>query len=148
MVVPAGCAVGAPILPLQNETSILSDPHVFDGFRYSRMNEESPGPTKYEMVNTSLNYLFFGYGKHAWYELSDLANRLAIVANASSPQPWSIFGSGRDETHTCNHAPAIRHKAHPRNATEGHVVWDGFRSRTQAPYFNKNHGHQGRSLIA
>jgi cytochrome P450 len=71
MVVPAGNAIGSPILPLNNKgstTSALSDPNVFDGFRYSRMNEGNTGPTKHQMVNTGLDYLTFGHGKHVWYD--------------------------------------------------------------------------------
>jgi len=68
MVVPAGNAIGSPILPLHNEASALSDPGVFDGFRYSRINEESTRLTKHQMVNTGLNYLTFGHGKHVWYD--------------------------------------------------------------------------------
>lgn len=68
MVIPAGYHVAAPIFLMHNEASDLADPDVFDGFRYSRMNEESTGPTKHQMVNTDLNYLLFGHGKHAWYD--------------------------------------------------------------------------------
>ena len=68
MVVPAGNTIGAPILLLHNEASALSDPEVFDGFRYSRMNEGNTGPTKHQMVNTGLDYLLFGHGKYAWYD--------------------------------------------------------------------------------
>jgi len=65
MVVPAGTTIAAPIIPLHNESS-TSSPEIFDGFRYSRMNEENIGPTTHQMVNTDLNYLLFGHGKHAW----------------------------------------------------------------------------------
>lgn len=68
MVVPAGNAIGSPILPLHHEASALSDPEVFDGFRYSRMSKENTGPTKHQMVNTGLDYLTFGHGKHVWYD--------------------------------------------------------------------------------
>jgi hypothetical protein len=67
MVVPANSSIATPISFLQNEISDLTNPEEFDGFRYSRMNEESAGPTKNQMVNTGLTYLLFGHGKHAWY---------------------------------------------------------------------------------
>jgi hypothetical protein len=67
MVVPANSTVATPISLLQNEASGLVNPEEFDGFRYSRMNTDSTGPTKYQMVNTDLTYLLFGHGKHAWY---------------------------------------------------------------------------------
>lgn len=68
MVVPAGNAIGSSILPLHHNDPTLSNPEVFDGFRYSRMNEEDTGRTKYQMVNTGLDYLTFGHGKHVWYD--------------------------------------------------------------------------------
>jgi cytochrome P450 len=68
MVVPAGNAIGTPILPLHHKVSASSDQEDFDGFRYSSMNEENTGPTKHQMVNTGLNYLTFGHGKHVWYD--------------------------------------------------------------------------------
>lgn len=72
MVIPAGANVAAPIFLMHNEASDLPDPNVFDGFRYSRMNEEATGPTKYQMVNTDLNFLLFGHGRHAWYDKTAL----------------------------------------------------------------------------
>ena len=68
MVVPAGNAIGTPILPLHHKDPSLPHPEIFDGFRYSRMNEKNTGPTKHQMVNTSLDYLTFGHGKHVWYD--------------------------------------------------------------------------------
>lgn len=67
MVIPKGTSVGAPIFPIHIDRSGLSDPEAFDGFRWSRMNEESTGPTKNQMVNTDPSYRLFGHGTHAWY---------------------------------------------------------------------------------
>lgn len=79
MVVPAGIIIGSPILPLHSRSSALSNANVFDGFRYSRMSEENTGPTKYQMVNTSLDYLAFGHGKHVWYDYLILLSYWTIV---------------------------------------------------------------------
>ena len=65
-VMPKGTTLATPIYLRHNDGSDIADPDRFDGFRYSRMNEESSGPTKHQMVNTDLNYLLFGHGKHAW----------------------------------------------------------------------------------
>jgi cytochrome P450 len=64
MVIPAGSTIASPIKLLHD--SDLADPDVFDGFRYSQMNEDTTGPSKYQMVNTDYNYVLFGHGKHAW----------------------------------------------------------------------------------
>jgi len=66
MVVPAGSSIAAPITMFQIEETNLANPEEFDGFRYSRMSNNSAVPTKHQMVNTDLNYLVFGHGKHAW----------------------------------------------------------------------------------
>jgi len=69
MVIPAGNVVSAPMMVVHKDTSNLSNPDVFDGFRYSRMNEEASGPKAHQqMVDTDLNYVLFGYGKHVWYD--------------------------------------------------------------------------------
>lgn len=66
MKIPKGAAVAAPIELLHNEAADVTNPDEFDGFRYSNMRGESTGMTKHQMVNTDLNYLLFGHGKHAW----------------------------------------------------------------------------------
>jgi len=63
MVIPAGSTIATPIKMLHDLD--LPDPDAFDGFRYSRLNEDSTGPTKYQMVNTDPTYVLFGHGKHA-----------------------------------------------------------------------------------
>jgi cytochrome P450 len=66
-VAPAGYTIGAPLMMLHNDAPDMTGLEEFDGFRYSRKNEESTGPTKHQMVNTDPNYVLFGHGKHAWY---------------------------------------------------------------------------------
>jgi len=62
---------------LHKEASNLSNPEVFDGFRYSRMNEEHSGRTSHvQMVDTDLNYVVFGHGKHAWYDIPPSSLRI------------------------------------------------------------------------
>jgi cytochrome P450 len=66
MVIPAGSMIAAPI-PLfhRDEAPGEANGDVFDGLRYAKLNEQSAGPTKHQMVNTELDYLLFGHGKHA-----------------------------------------------------------------------------------
>lgn len=65
MVIPKGGKVAAPIDQFHNEGPEIPDSAAFDGFRYSSLNAQSTGPTRHQMVNTDLNYLLFGHGKHA-----------------------------------------------------------------------------------
>jgi hypothetical protein len=70
MVIPAGNVLSAPVMPFHKDALNVSDPNVFDGFRYSRMDEERSGPTSHQqMVDTDFNYVLFGHGKHAWYDI-------------------------------------------------------------------------------
>lgn len=64
--VPKGTSIAAPIEMLHNEAVEVPNPEVFDGFRYSDLRGEYTGMTKHQMVNTDVNFLLFGHGKHAW----------------------------------------------------------------------------------
>jgi cytochrome P450 len=64
-VVPPGAIVTAPALHLHRSEEFYADPNVFDGFRFSRLKEESQKATKHQMVSTDIEYLPFGHGKHA-----------------------------------------------------------------------------------
>jgi cytochrome P450 len=56
----------APQGAIHMDEDIYPSPHQFDGFRFSRMREESE-TAKHYTVNTSTEFLTFGHGKHAWY---------------------------------------------------------------------------------
>ena len=49
--------------------AFYENPGEFDGFRFYNLREEDEqdGVTKYQMVNTSTDYVTFGHGKHAWW---------------------------------------------------------------------------------
>jgi cytochrome P450 len=48
------------------DQKLYSNPHEFDGFRFSRMWEAGEAAKNYA-VNTSTEFLTFGHGKHSWY---------------------------------------------------------------------------------
>jgi cytochrome P450 len=64
---PAGTLIAAPIAALHYNEKNYSNPHQFDGFRFSKIHEQplSTGK-KYFSVTTSIDYLAFGHGEHAW----------------------------------------------------------------------------------
>ena len=64
--IPRGTLVVAASGPLHHDESKYADPNVFDPFRFSRMREQEGESTKHQYVNTSLDYVAFGHGRHAW----------------------------------------------------------------------------------
>ena len=44
------------------------DPEIFDGLRFEKMRGKEGEPqSKHSLVSLDLDYLLFGYGRHAWY---------------------------------------------------------------------------------
>ena len=66
-VLPKGSLVVAASYPTHHDDSIYENANAFDPFRFSRMREVEGEGMKYQFVNTSLEYISFGHGKHAWY---------------------------------------------------------------------------------
>lgn len=65
---PAGTFITANLTGAHHDESIYPDPDKFDGFRFSKLRDESAEESvKHQMVNTSADYLAFGHGRHAWY---------------------------------------------------------------------------------
>lgn len=64
--IPRGVNVVAAADPMHHDGSVYADADVFDPFRFSRLREQDGEGTKHQFVNTSLDYISFGHGKHAW----------------------------------------------------------------------------------
>ncbi|KAJ7233059.1 cytochrome P450 [Mycena rebaudengoi] len=63
---PYGTYLHATTWSLHHDPDIYPDPHVFDGFRFSKLREtEEVGAAKHQAVTTSLDYLAFGHGIHS-----------------------------------------------------------------------------------
>ena len=44
------------------------DPEIFDGLRFEKMRgKEGEAQSKHTLVSLNLDYILFGYGRHAWY---------------------------------------------------------------------------------
>jgi len=54
------------MIPIHKNESLYKDADQFDGFRFSKLREVEHN-AKYNASNTSLEYLQFGHGQHAWY---------------------------------------------------------------------------------
>lgn len=62
--IPKGTVLCAPGSAIHYDG--LENPLEFDGFRYERLRKEEGQAAKHQMVSTSMEYLSFGHGRHAW----------------------------------------------------------------------------------
>ena len=65
--IPKGTILVAAAHPTHHDEYIYTDAGVFDPFRFAKMREGDDEGLKYQFVNTSVDYISFGHGKHAWY---------------------------------------------------------------------------------
>ncbi|RDX42959.1 cytochrome P450 [Lentinus brumalis] len=84
--IPKGTVLVAAQHPTHHDNSNYADPNVFDAFRFSRLREHEGEGTKHQFVNTSIDYVPFGHGKHAcpgrFFAANELKAMLAwIVLN-------------------------------------------------------------------
>ncbi|EKM50862.1 uncharacterized protein PHACADRAFT_128456 [Phanerochaete carnosa HHB-10118-sp] len=63
--IPKGSHVSTSKMATHDQTKYYDDPYIFDPWRFSNMPDETGEGTKHQMVNTSMEYLPFGAGKHA-----------------------------------------------------------------------------------
>jgi cytochrome P450 len=61
-----GTRVFSPLIGIHLDENIYSNPHEFDGFRFSKLRERDGESAKHHSSNTSSEYLQFGHGQHAW----------------------------------------------------------------------------------
>ncbi|RPD64698.1 cytochrome P450 [Lentinus tigrinus ALCF2SS1-6] len=103
--IPKGTFIGAASYPMHYDDSIYENASAFDPFRFSRMRGEDGEGTKHQFVNTSIEYLSFGHGKHAcpgrFFAANELKAMLAFIvlnydlkfANDSAGRPENVcFG--------------------------------------------------------
>ncbi|KAI0673763.1 cytochrome P450 [Trametes maxima] len=81
--IPAGSIVVAAADATHHDDSVYADADVFDPFRFSRMREAEGEGTKHQFVNTSVDYISFGHGKHAcpgrFFAANELKSLLAFI---------------------------------------------------------------------
>ena len=61
--IPKGTLIAAPTLSLHHDKNFYENPEVFEPFRFADMRGDGP---KHQFASTSMEYLPFGHGKHAW----------------------------------------------------------------------------------
>jgi len=64
--VPRGEVIGTPVFATHTDDNIYPNGKEFDGFRFSRMREQEGESAKHHASNTSLEFMTFGHGQHAW----------------------------------------------------------------------------------
>ena len=64
--IPKGTMVCAASYPIHHDEAHYADAEEFDPFRFSRMREKEGEGVKHQFVNTSVDYIPFGHGRHAW----------------------------------------------------------------------------------
>ncbi|KAI0699941.1 cytochrome P450 [Cerioporus squamosus] len=65
--IPKGTLIAAASYPTHYDEGIYENASAFDPFRFARMRAAEGEGTKHQLVHTSLEYMSFGHGKHAWY---------------------------------------------------------------------------------
>ncbi len=76
--IPKDTLIAAASYPMHYDDSIYENASTFDPFRFSSMREEDGEGTKHQFVNTSIEYIPFGHGKHAWYAVASSATIKAL----------------------------------------------------------------------
>ena len=67
--IPKGTNIAALVRPVHLDEKIYEDPLSFKPFRFAEAREganDARDAVKNQLVTTSLQYLLFGHGKHAW----------------------------------------------------------------------------------
>ena len=63
---PKGTLVVAAAHSTHHDEANYADASAFDPFRFAKMREGEGEGLKHQFVNTSLDYISFGHGRHAW----------------------------------------------------------------------------------
>jgi len=62
--IPVGTTVAAASTSMHHDEEIYTNAETFNALRFSDMREEEG--VGCQMVNTGVNYIPFGHGRHAW----------------------------------------------------------------------------------
>ncbi|TBU42576.1 cytochrome P450 [Dichomitus squalens] len=101
-VLPKGSLIVTASYPIHHDNTIYENANTFDPFRFSRMREVEGEGMKYQFVNTSLEYVSFGHGKHACPGRFFAANELkAILAYIVVNYDLKIGGDGERPPNIC-----------------------------------------------
>ena len=82
--IPKGSFVAANMVTIHNDPNIYPEPREFRPWRFSDMREHSADDAlKHQSVNTNVEYLTFGHGRHAcpgrFFAMNELKAMMAYV---------------------------------------------------------------------
>ncbi|EJD07465.1 cytochrome P450 [Fomitiporia mediterranea MF3/22] len=104
---PAGSFLAANVIGIHRDESHYPDADKFDGFRFSRLREQSTEESvKHQMVFTSPDYLAFGHGRHAcpgrFFAVNELKAMMAYLllnydmkAEVEGVRPENVYHRSR-----------------------------------------------------
>nr|VWO99889.1 Uncharacterized protein [Ganoderma boninense] len=78
--IPKGTLLAAAAHPTHHDESIYANAEVYEPFRFAKMRESDGEGLKHQFVNTSVDYVSFGHGKHACPGRFFAANELKALA--------------------------------------------------------------------
>ena len=88
--VPAGTLIAVPSGVIHKDEEIYPNPEEFDGFRFAKLRERNTDATaRHQALSPSVDYLTFGYGRHAWCVL--FLPQPFAVAHTFSISPGRFF---------------------------------------------------------
>ena len=101
--VPAGTLIAVPSGVIHKDEEIYPNPEEFDGFRFAKLRERNvDAMARHQALSPSVDYLTFGYGRHAWWVLF-------------LPQPFAV-------THTFSISPGRFFAVNEVKAFLAHVL--------------------------
>ncbi|KAH9849220.1 cytochrome P450 [Lenzites betulinus] len=81
--IPTGTILAVPVYSMHHDDALYADAEAFDPFRFARMREREGEGAKHQYVNTSIDYVSFGHGKHAcpgrFFAANELKAMLAYI---------------------------------------------------------------------
>ncbi|KAI0800577.1 cytochrome P450 [Fomes fomentarius] len=97
-IIPAGTTVGAASYLIHHDSASYPSPDIFDPFRFATLRESEGEGAKHQFVNTSMNHLTFGHGKHACPGRFFAANELkALLCYILINYDFKLVGDKRPE---------------------------------------------------
>ena len=64
--IPKGTLIGAAAYPTHHDDTNYRNAEEFDPFRFCRLRENEGEDLKHQFHGTTVDYLPFGHGQHAW----------------------------------------------------------------------------------
>ena len=89
--IPKGTLIGVASRGLHHDEQFYESANVFKPFRFAGIREMDGEGLKYQFVSTGLEYLPFGHGRHAWYEVFTLT--LSLTESWISDYPLVLDAS-------------------------------------------------------